>query len=89
MLRPDANATADRSFCHTYGRGHDHGVMIPGWPYSIVAALERRPTSWTALLDAVRLARELVRGQGVVVSRKAVALSMRRAVIPERRRQGR
>src|SRR5687768_8987283 len=29
--------------------------MIPGWPYSFVAALETGRTSWTALLDAVRL----------------------------------
>jgi DDE superfamily endonuclease len=29
--------------------------MIPGWPYSFVAALERGRSSWTALLDAVRL----------------------------------
>ncbi len=29
--------------------------MIPGWPYSFVAALEPGRTSWTALLDAVRL----------------------------------
>jgi hypothetical protein len=29
--------------------------MIPGWPYSVVAALETRRTSWTAPLDAVRL----------------------------------
>lgn len=29
--------------------------MIPGWPYSFVAALEPGRTSWTALLDALRL----------------------------------
>lgn len=29
--------------------------MVPGWPYSIVAALETGRTSWTALLDAIRL----------------------------------
>jgi hypothetical protein len=29
--------------------------MIPGWPYSIVAALETGRTSWTAVLDTVRL----------------------------------
>ena len=29
--------------------------MIPGWPYSLVAALEPGRTSWTAVLDAVRL----------------------------------
>ncbi len=29
--------------------------MIPGWPYSFVAALETGRTSRTALLDAVRL----------------------------------
>ncbi len=31
------------------------GVRSPGWPYSFVAALEPGRTSWTALLDAVRL----------------------------------
>ncbi len=29
--------------------------MIPGWPYSVLAALEPGQTSWTAVLDAVRL----------------------------------
>lgn len=29
--------------------------MVPGWPYSVVAALETGRRSWTALLDAVRL----------------------------------
>ncbi len=29
--------------------------MVPGWPYSGVAALETGRTSWTAVLDAVRL----------------------------------
>lgn len=29
--------------------------MIPGWPYSVVAALETGRTSWTAVLDAIRL----------------------------------
>ncbi|MBP2326519.1 hypothetical protein JOF56_006904 [Kibdelosporangium banguiense] len=55
-LRPDANTCPDRSFCHTYGRGKDQHLMVPGWPYSIVAALETGRTSWTAVLDAIRLA---------------------------------
>jgi hypothetical protein len=55
-LRPDANTCPDRSFCHTYGRGRDEHRMIPGWPYSIVAALEPGRSSWTAMLDAQRLA---------------------------------
>ncbi|KQX44551.1 transposase [Streptomyces sp. Root63] len=54
-LRPDAATAPDRSFCHTYGRGKDEHRMIPGWPYSVVAALETGRTSWTAVLDAVRL----------------------------------
>ncbi|HKT05758.1 MAG TPA: transposase [Rugosimonospora sp.] len=29
---------------------------IPGWPYSIVAGLESGRSSWTAVVDAVRLA---------------------------------
>jgi hypothetical protein len=55
-LRPDANTSPQRSFCHTYGRGREQHLMVPGWPYSVVAALETGRTSWTALLDAVRLA---------------------------------
>lgn len=30
--------------------------MVPGWPYSVVVALETGRSSWTAPLDAVRLA---------------------------------
>ncbi|KAK1186042.1 transposase, partial [Streptomyces sp. NBS 14/10] len=54
-LRPDAATCPDRSFCHTYGRGDAKHQMIPGWPYSVVAALETGRTSWTAVLDAIRL----------------------------------
>lgn len=54
-LRPDGATCPDRSFCHTYGRGKDEHRMIPGWPYSVVAALETGRTSWTAVLDAIRL----------------------------------
>ncbi|MFJ1709836.1 NF041680 family putative transposase [Kitasatospora sp. NPDC088346] len=54
-LRPDAPTSDDRLFCHVYGRGRSADQMIPGWPYSFVAALESGRTSWTGLLDAVRL----------------------------------
>jgi hypothetical protein len=54
-LRSDAPTSAERLFCHVYGRGKGQAQLIPGWPYSFVAALEPGRTSWTALLDAVRL----------------------------------
>ena len=54
-LRPGAAASPDRLFCHVYGRGRGQAQMIPGWPYSVVAALEPGRTSWTAVLDAIRL----------------------------------
>jgi hypothetical protein len=54
-LRPDAVTSPERSFCHCYGRGKNSAQMIPGWPYSLVAALEPGRTSWTRLLDAVRI----------------------------------
>ena len=54
-LRPDAATSPDRLFCHTYGRAKSTAQLIPGWPYSFVAALETGRTSWTAILDAVRL----------------------------------
>jgi len=54
-LRPDAAVSPGRLFCHVYGRGRSADQFIPGWPYSFVAALESGRTSWTALLDALRL----------------------------------
>ena len=54
-LRPDAATAADRSFCHVYGRGRNASQIIPGWQYSFVAALETGRSSWTAVLDVVRL----------------------------------
>jgi hypothetical protein len=56
-LRPDAVTSDERLFCHTYARGKGQAQMIPGWPYSFVAALEPGRTSWTAILDTQRLGR--------------------------------
>jgi hypothetical protein len=55
-LRPEAHTCPERVLCHTYGRGKDTHIMIPGWPYSLVTALETGRSSWTAPLDARRLA---------------------------------
>ena len=54
-LRPDAETSAARLFCHVHGRAKGTAQMIPGWPYSVVAALGSGRSSWTAVLDAVRL----------------------------------
>jgi len=53
-LRPDAETSPGRLFCHCYARGRGNAQMIPGWPYSLAAALEPGRTSWTRPLDAVR-----------------------------------
>ncbi|RLK09549.1 DDE superfamily endonuclease [Micromonospora sp. M71_S20] len=55
-LRPEAHTCPQRVLCHTYGRGKDTHNGVPGWPYSIVTALEAGRTSSTAPLDARRLA---------------------------------
>ena len=44
-LRPEAATSAGRLFCHVYGRSKGSAQMIPGWPYSVVAALEPGRTS--------------------------------------------
>src|SRR6201982_4184667 len=58
-LRPGGATRPERVVCHLFGRGGGRGTgqpqMIPGWPYSVIAALEPGRTSWTAVLDAVRL----------------------------------
>jgi DDE superfamily endonuclease len=53
-LRPAAPASPGRLFCHVYCRGKGQAQMIPGWPYSVIAALEPGRTSWTAPPDAIR-----------------------------------
>ena len=54
-LRPDAHTSPERILCHTYGRGKDQHIPVPGWPYSVICALEAGRSSWTAPLDALRL----------------------------------
>jgi hypothetical protein len=54
-LRAGAETSPARMFCHVAGRSRADKQMIPGWPYSVVAALETGRTSWTTILDAVRL----------------------------------
>lgn len=74
-LRADAPTSADRLFCHVYGRsGRSSDQFVPGWPYSFVAALESGRTSWCQLLDAVRL------GPDDDVA-KATAAQVRRVVV--------
>jgi hypothetical protein len=56
---PTAPTSADRLFCHIYGRsGRSSDQFIPGWPYSLIAALESGRAAWCQLLDAVRLGPE-------------------------------
>ncbi|MER7853001.1 NF041680 family putative transposase [Streptomyces bacillaris] len=55
-LRPSAHTSPRRILCHTYGRGKDQHIPVPGWPYSVICALEAGRSSWTAPLDALRLA---------------------------------
>jgi hypothetical protein len=54
-LRPDAATSPERLFCHVKGKGRNAGQRVAGWPYSFVAALGPGASSWTLLLDAVRI----------------------------------
>src|SRR5258705_1469777 len=53
-LRPGAATSPERMFCHLYAPGKGPAQVIPGWPYSVVAAPEPGRTSWTATLDPAR-----------------------------------
>jgi hypothetical protein len=81
-LRPDAETCPERLFCHVYGHTRESDQLLPGWPYQLVAVLESGPTSWTALLDAVRLGpaedvtavtADQLRGGRAAADRRAVA----------------
>jgi DDE superfamily endonuclease len=59
-LRPDAACSPKRLFCHTYAPGKGQAQMIPGRPYSFVAALEtRKDDTWR------RRRRHLSHGEGL------------------------
>ncbi|WSA72115.1 transposase [Streptomyces sp. NBC_01799] len=46
-FRSAALTCADRLFCHVCGQsGHSSDQLVPGWPYSFVAALPGA-SSWT------------------------------------------
>jgi hypothetical protein len=53
--RPDAECSPDRLHCHRPCRCDGVRQTIPGWPYSMVVALETGRSSWTAPLDAQRI----------------------------------
>ncbi|MFD0507032.1 transposase [Streptomyces chiangmaiensis] len=53
--RPDAETSAERCHCYTACRCDGSRKTIPGWPYSFAAGLEWGASSWTVLLDAVRI----------------------------------
>ncbi|MFJ3786783.1 transposase [Streptomyces sp. NPDC090093] len=55
-LRLHAHTSPQRPLCHTYGRGQDQHIPVPGWLSSIVRRLEPGPRSSTASLDGRRLA---------------------------------
>jgi hypothetical protein len=53
--RPDAVTSAGLCHCYTSCRCDGSRKTIPGWPFSFAAGLEWGASSWTALLDAVRI----------------------------------
>jgi DDE superfamily endonuclease len=53
--RPDAECSPQRLHCHRPCRCDGTRQTIPGWPYQVAAALGGGPTSWTGVLDVVRL----------------------------------
>ena len=54
-LRPEADTSPGRLYCHVRGKGASPAQLVPGWQYSMVAALGPGASSWAPLLDAVRL----------------------------------
>jgi hypothetical protein len=53
--RPDAECSPARLHCHRPCRCDAARQTIPGWPYSVAAALGGGRTSWTAPLDICRI----------------------------------
>jgi hypothetical protein len=91
-LRPGADTSPARALCHTYPRGGGK-QMIPGWPYSFVAALEPGRSSWTASPYAHRLTPDddtavtAARLRIVVTGLVAAGVAARRPADLDRRRQ--
>ncbi|MGI5186284.1 NF041680 family putative transposase [Dactylosporangium sp. CA-152071] len=80
--RPDAVTSEGLCHCYTSCRCDGARKTIPGWPFSFAAGLEWGASSWTALLDAVRIGPQddatvvTVAQIGAVVARLAAAGSL-------------
>jgi hypothetical protein len=53
--RPDAECSPQRLHCYRPCRCDGVRQTIPGWPYQVAAALGGGRSSWTGVLDAVRI----------------------------------
>lgn len=53
--RPDAACSPQRTHCHQPCRCDGERKTVPGWAYSVVAALEPGRSSWVAPLDIQRI----------------------------------
>jgi hypothetical protein len=72
-LRPHVHTSPERVLCHTYGRGKDQHIMIPGWPYSMVVALEPGRSSWTARSPAATATTSPSSSRSLTASHRSVA----------------
>ncbi|MFE9590132.1 transposase [Streptomyces microflavus] len=82
-LRSDSPCSAERSFCHAYGRAKSASQFFPGGSYSFVAVLEPGATSWTSVLDVVVLGPKTMRQPSPAPSsRRPPASSSSRASAP-------
>jgi DDE superfamily endonuclease len=54
--RPDAATSPGLHFCHASCRCGNRNGTVPGRPYSVVVGLEWGASSWTAPVDARRIA---------------------------------
>lgn len=78
-LRPDANCSPGRLYCHVTGHGRGQDQMVPGWSYSFVA-LESGANSWTQILDATRIGQDDDPAETTAIQLRALVDRLIRAV---------
>lgn len=72
IARPQSPTARDRTYVHESNLPEGSKPVVPGWQFSTLTVLPDVPSSWTAILDNVRVESEQTQGSVAAVQLEAV-----------------
>ena len=72
LARPCSPTAADRTYVHQSNLPKGSKPVRPGWQFSTLTVLPQTPSSWTYLLDNVRVTSEQTQGEAAALQLQAI-----------------